>query len=255
MKNIQVKAINFEGGELLGIKTDNGNIYMGLNKFLEEIGFKDKVQQQYQRNKLLKDGYLQRGITTLILLSNGGEQETYAIELDYIPTAMLKFNPDDLHRKSKSLTEAEKMLYRSKLLKYQAKAKDVLAKEFLTDTENSLDFKNDYEFVDTLKSIDGKVDNVEVRIKELERINGLFLDNFTINSHQASKLNKLARETVKTICGGVDSPKYKKDARTYFKQIWLNLCDCFDITTYKDLNPIHINEAVKYIKNWSPINR
>lgn len=255
---MKVKTIKFDGTELLGVKTDDGKVYMGLNKFLEEIGFKDRENQKYQRKKLIEDATVKRGVTTLTLLTKGGKQDTICIEYDMIPTAMIKFNPDDLHKKSRTLTEAEKVMYRQKLLKYQQKAKDVLAKEFLTDTETAKEFKQDYTFIGKLNELTEKVDELSGNVVDLENRNIAMQDTMqalinsaTINSYQAKQLNKLVRERISEILGGAHTEEYKKSCRTYFKNIWLNVCDKFNVSEYRDLNPLNFNDAVTYVKNWS----
>jgi hypothetical protein len=253
-KNVKVKSIKFDGTELLGVKTEDGRVYMGLNKFLEEIGFKDKANQQYQRNKLVEDATVKMGITTLILTDNiGRDQETFVIELEMIPTAMIKFNPDDLHKKSKALTEQEKISFREKLMKYQAKAKDVLAEEFLGDTETAKEFKEDFTFIEKISELNIKVDTLTSEVTGLNSTIGILVNSATINSYQAKQLNKLVRERISTMLGGAHSKTYKQNSRMYFKNLWLGLTDTFNVSEYRDLNPLNYNDAVTYINNWSMV--
>lgn len=254
---MNIKKIKFEGGELLGVQTDDGKIYMGVNKFLEEIGFKDKENQKYQRRKLLEDETIKRGVTTLTLLSNGGEQETICIHLDIIPTAMVKFNPNDLHKKSKSLTDIQKEIYRNKLMNYQSKASIVLANEFLGDTENAKEFQQDFNFVDRVMNDleEVKSQNIEMKteVMDLRDKVSRLIDSSTINYRQAQKLLHACKDRISEMLGGAHSEKYKKFSRMYFKNLWLNFGESFEVSSYKDLNPTQMDNAYTFIKRWSMV--
>ncbi|MCD3328448.1 hypothetical protein G8V02_16585, partial [Clostridium botulinum D/C] len=56
-----------------------------------------------------------------------------------------------------------------------------------------------------------------------------------------------------TMLGGAHSSKYKKESRMYFKNLWLSFCKEFEVSTYKDLNPLNYNDGFRFINNWSMI--
>ena len=76
------------------------------------------------------------------------------------------------------------------------------------------------------------------------------MDFSTINYKQSQELLQTARKRVNKLLGGAHSEEYKEYSRTYFKNLWLNFCECFSCGTYKDLNPLYMDEAIKYIQSW-----
>lgn len=104
-----------------------------------------------------------------------------------------------------------------------------------------------------ITELTGKVDAMTEKVDTMEKTMGTLINSATINSYQAKQLNKLARERVSTMLGGAHSVKYKKDARMYFKNLWLSLTDRFSISEYRDLNPLNYSDAVTYITNWSMV--
>lgn len=72
----------------------------------------------------------------------------------------------------------------------------------------------------------------------------------TINYKQQQELLQTARKCVNQLLGGAHSVEYKEWSRTYFKNLWLNFADHFNCGTYKDLNPLYMDNAIEYLQNW-----
>lgn len=242
MKNeMETKMIDFEGGQLLGVKTKDG-VFLGVKKTCLDIGFSEG-QARRQVENIQKDLVLFPKCRKFAMVQNEGDRQVtreilglhedvvtlWLAKITLTPT-MKKENPEAVH----------------KLVNYQLKCAKVLHEAFsLEDIKEQLELKGE------IVELNNKIDGLTQEVTQLKKTNDLFVDNLTINSHQAQKLNKLARERINTILGGTQSPKYKKESRRYFKQIWLNLADKFEITSYKDLNPIYIGDATTFIQNWS----
>lgn len=115
-----VKHVDFYGDNLIAIKDEkSGKIYTGINAICSALGLDSRVQ----RDKLKEHMTLSKGCTLWDIPSNGGIQETYVIELDFLPLWLASINPAKVKEE-----------IREKLIKYQLKAKDVLAAAFIKKT-------------------------------------------------------------------------------------------------------------------------
>lgn len=133
MNEVMVKEINFEGANLLATEKD-GKIYVGVKWICNGIGL---TQDQSKRQvKNLKDDFvLTRGVSNLTLPTNGGNQESLCIELDYLPLWLSKISITPNMIETNSLAVEN-------LVTYQLKVKDVLANAFI---------KNQFKAPTTLK--------------------------------------------------------------------------------------------------------
>lgn len=117
MSSLMVKRVRFNGDDLIAVKDEmTEKIYTGVVWICEGLG----LDVRRQREKLKEHLTLKRGVATLPLPSNGGTQETLAIELEFLPLWLATINP--------SLVKDE---IKEKLIRYQLKAKDALAAEFI----------------------------------------------------------------------------------------------------------------------------
>lgn len=233
---LETKNIPFEGGELLGIKDENGVVWLGVRKACLDIGM--SVGQADRQIKNIKSDIVFGGkcVKFDVLQTEGKRQikrEIECIREDFVTLWFAKISLTPTMQKNNP--EAVQ-----KLVNYQLKAAKTLHEAF---------FKTD-EQKETLFSelgITGEIHDINAKIDELKDI---ILDNYTINSRQALSLLKIARTRVADLLDGVNSPNYKKLSRTYFKRLWINLCDMFGVSTYKDLNPKDFTAAQRFIKNW-----
>jgi phage antirepressor YoqD-like protein len=79
------------------------------------------LDARIQRDKLKQHEVFSKGCTLIPTPSNGGIQETWMIELEYLPLWLATITPNRV-----------KDGVKEKLIEYQLKAKDVLANEFIT---------------------------------------------------------------------------------------------------------------------------
>jgi len=124
---IEQKMVDFNGAELMAVKATNGKIYGGVKWICDGIGLSDG-QFRRQKQNISTDAVLQKGITNLRYPTSGGPQEALCIEVDYLPLWLAKISITPKMKVSNpTLTD--------KLVEYQLKAKDVLAKAFLDGVE------------------------------------------------------------------------------------------------------------------------
>lgn len=119
---IEQKLVNFNGAEIMGVKTNDGKTRIGVRWICEGIGLTDG-QSRRQVENLSTDVVLSQGSANLRLPTNGGIQEVLTIELDFLPLWLAKISiTPAMQRESPKVTK--------ELIQYQLKAKDVLAAAF-----------------------------------------------------------------------------------------------------------------------------
>ena len=243
MENLTEKLINFEGGEILGIKDADGVLWLGVRKTMRDIGLSDG-QARRQVENLNNDLVLNQGVANLHLLTNGGKQETLCIKEDFVTLWLAKISLTPKMQKENSKAV-------EKLIAYQLKCAKVLHQAFFETEEQKQQFADDLGLQGKIVQLEEKVDSqTKVLNITTDRLNTL-IDNSTINSRQASKLLVCAKDRINTLLGVANSKEYKKNSRKYFKNLWLNLGEKFSVNTYKDLNPLDYSSAVTYITGWS----
>lgn len=120
---VEQKLVNFNGADLLGIKANDGKVYVGVRWVCEGIGLSDG-QIKAERRRIQEDITLKASGRNFVLKGNGGSRDVMCIELDFLPIWLTKINiTPNMKRKN---PEASK-----KLEQYQLKAKDVLATAFI----------------------------------------------------------------------------------------------------------------------------
>lgn len=236
------KLINFEDGQLLGVKTEDGEIYLGVKKACLDIGLSDK-QADRQVANIQEDLVLKTKSLKIEVIQKEGtrhvKRQIVGLHEDLITLWLAKISLTPKMKKENSKAVA-------KLVNYQLKAAKVLHEAFsLEDIKEELGLKG--EIVDLKKTIGG----LENKIDTMDSTMGALINSATINSYQAKQLNKTVRERISTILGGAHSSNYKRESRMYFKNLWLNLCDKFSVSEYRDLNPLNYDNAITYIQGWS----
>lgn len=123
MNELEIKRVPFMGTELIAARDADGQIWAGVRWMCDGIGL-SKGQMQRERLRIQEDKVLSQGERNLVLPTNGGNQETLCLKLDFVPLWLAKI----------SITptmEAETPELADTLMEYQLKAKDVLAAAFL----------------------------------------------------------------------------------------------------------------------------
>ena len=123
-ENLIVKNVNFMTDELLSAKdvVDN-KIYVVVNYVCKALYFTEG-QIKHERSRVQNDFVLSKGVRNLILPTKGGNQSVLCIEINYLPLwlAKISITPSMMSKRKNTV---------DKLVAYQLKAKDVLAKAFL----------------------------------------------------------------------------------------------------------------------------
>ena len=133
--NLIVKEVNFNGANLLAAQNNEGKIYVGVSYICNGIGF-NKNQKDRQVSNVQEDIVLSKGCVKFEAGVFDLNNETIAIELDFLPLWLAKISiTPNIKKNNPEITE--------KLIQYQLKAKDILAKAFLPQY-NTTDLVNTY---------------------------------------------------------------------------------------------------------------
>jgi len=102
-----------------------------------------------------------------------------------------------------------------------------------------------------MKIVYAQINNIEEMIGEqnfmLERV----VDNMTLSTRQQQQIYKAAKDRINHLLIGAHSKEYKENSKSYFINLWNNLKSKFGCgSSYKDLNPVYFEEAIKFISSW-----
>ena len=128
-----IKEVDFNGTNLLAAQDNDGKIFVGVKWVCGGLNL-SKGQMQNERIRIQEDIVLSKGKRNLVLPTTGGDQEVLCIELEFLPLWLAK-----IPITPKMQNENKEVM--NKLIEYQLKAKDVLAKAFLPNIET---FIQDY---------------------------------------------------------------------------------------------------------------
>lgn len=123
MNELVVKQVDFLGDSLIAVKNETEKIYTGVSYICKGIGF-TKGQKDRQVLNIQEDFVLSKGCLKFEAGVIDPNNEVLGIELDYLPLWLAKI----------SITpkmQEEQPHVAEKLINYQLKAKDVLAKAFI----------------------------------------------------------------------------------------------------------------------------
>lgn len=127
MNELEVRKVPFMGTELMAARDNDGQIWAGVRWMCDGIGL-TKGQMQNERNRIREDKVLSKGERNLVLPTNGGQQNTLCLKLDYVPLWLAKIAiTPRMERETPELA--------ARLEQYQLKAKDVLAAAFLLQSK------------------------------------------------------------------------------------------------------------------------
>jgi anti-repressor protein len=124
MNQLAVKEVNFNGDTLIAAQDQTTEkVYIAVRWVCEGIGLTlDQAKRQIKNIK--EDLVVSKGVSNLTLPTNGGIQEVFCIELDFLPIWLAKISITPKMQSDSPETV-------NKLVEYQLKAKDVLANAFI----------------------------------------------------------------------------------------------------------------------------
>lgn len=231
------KEIKFYEDTLLGVKDDEGKVWLAVRKTCRDIGLTDG-QAKRQVENLNSDIVFREGVANLLHLSSGGEQKTLCIMEKFVTLwlakisltpAMQKKNPDAVQ----------------KLLRYQLEAADVLHKAFYETEEQKSTFHE-------RMGLEGEIAELKEVVGAMEKKLDSVMDNMTLTTVQQGRLQRAVKDRIRVLLGGAHSREYKENSRLYFINFWNDIKEKFNCgSRWQDLNPCYFKEAFAFISNWS----
>lgn len=246
----EVKEIPFAEGSLLGIRTEDGKIWLGVRKACRDIGLTD-AQARAEVSKLQESLLLKNSCKKLSLKFETQVREVLVLAEKFVPMWLAQINlTPTMQKKNPEAVQ--------KLLKYQLEAADVLHKAFYETEEQKSVFNTKMglegeiaELKEQFKMTVIQLNNVEETLDvQNEKLNSV-MDNMTLTTVQQGRLQRAVKDRVNHILGGAHSPEYKEYSRMYFINIWNGLKEQFQCgSRWQDLNPKYFNQAFDYISEW-----
>lgn len=123
MNELTVKQVDLFGDTIMAAQDKNGNIWAGVKWFCEGLGLSEG-QTKSERKKIQEDMVLSEGTKFHPLGNSNAGKDVLCLNIDFIPLWLAKISI------TPSMKENNPELV-DKLVKYQLKAKDVLAEAFL----------------------------------------------------------------------------------------------------------------------------
>lgn len=101
------------------------------------------------------------------------------------------------------------------------------------------------------KIVYAQINNMEDMIGEQTNKLNQVVDNMTLTTRQQQRIYKAAKNRINYLLGGAHSKEYKDNSKSYFINLWNGLKSKFWCgASYKDLNPIYFEDALKFINSW-----
>lgn len=243
---METKEIKFYDDTLLGIKDEDGKVWLVITHSCKQLGF-DSQRTKSQGEKIREDRVLSKGVGKFRVLTNGGEQEVYCLEERFVPLWFAKITL------TKKMQEEIPNVF-EKLEKYQLEAADVLHKAFYGTEEQKDTFHSKL-------GLDGRIEGMQVQINNMENMLceqmeklETVMDNMTLTTVQQGRLQRAVKDRINYLLGGAHSKEYKDNSRLYFINIWNGLKEKFKCgSRWQDLNPKYYDEAFDYISLWEYI--
>lgn len=247
----ETKEIPFYDDTLLGVKDEDGKVWLAVRKACLDIGLSNEQAKRQIRNIRNSELFKSKWGKFAPVQNEGGRQvtrEVICIQEKFVPMwlAQITLTP----KMKKENQEAV-----SKLLRYQLEAADVLHTAFYkTDRQKELLHES--------LGLEGKILKMEEQIvaftetikEQAERLDKV-MDNMTIDTKKQSRIQKAAKERVSELLGGAHSGLYKAKGALYFANLWHQFREQFECGTYKDLSPNDFDDAMSFIQSWTYVER
>jgi|GEM_PF-3965072 len=167
---LQVKEVKFCGNKLMGARDINGIIWVGVRRICNDLGL-SRGRINAQVDNIKSDTVLNRGCTKFRAGVFDPNNEALALQLDYLPLWLAKISiTPAMKENNPALVE--------QLVEYQLKAKDVLARAFVTEyKERTVDdfIRNQMEFNE--KQLEFNRNQLDFQKNQTE-FNKMILDGF-----------------------------------------------------------------------------
>lgn len=249
MGNLETKEIPFYDDTLLGVKDENGEIWLGVKKTCLSIGLTED-QGRRQIKNIQESLLFKSNCVKFDTVQNEGnrkvKRKVVCLREKFVPMwlAQISLTPKMKQENPEAV---------DKLLRYQLEATEVLHTAFYETEEQKATLHEFLGLEGRFTDVEGKLvevtNQLTAQTEELHQV----MDYMTINTTQQGKLQTHVKDRVRTLLGGAHSEMYKTNSRKYFSNLWGNFKDTFVCSSYKDLNPKRFEEALEFVDGWDYI--
>lgn len=193
----EAKVIDFVGDELLVVKDNSSNkVYTGIGYVCKGIGF-SKGQKDRQLLNIQEDLVISKGCIKFEAGVIDQNNEVLAIDIDYLPMWLAKIS---ITPKMK----AQQPEVVEKLVEYQLKAKDVLARAFVHKKPTSAmeELRMHYR---ALEEHSQEIQEVKAEVADLK-------DNMPLFNVECKEIQSLVKKTGTKVLGGYKSNAYNDNS-------------------------------------------
>lgn len=171
--DLTVKEVNMFGDTVIAAQDRNGIIWAGVRWICDGLGL-TKDQTRNERKKIQDDLVLSQGVKFHPLGTGNANKDVLCLQLDYIPLWLAKISiTPNMKENNPELVD--------KLVKYQLKAKDVLAAAFLPEKYRVKTPKQHSEQYQTTKdkcyTSSTPIPKVKNKIAKVKKSNNWFYNN------------------------------------------------------------------------------
>lgn len=223
----------------------NNKMYTGVGYVCKGIGF-SKGQKDRQLLNIQEDMVLNRGCLKFEAGVIDPNNEVLAIELDYLPIWLAKISI------TPKMKEQQPDLV-DRLVKYQLKAKDVLAKAFIHKQPRKLtpqeELRLHYQYLEEqskeIESVREEVTEVREEVTDLK-------DNMPLFNVECKELQALVRSKGVQVLGGYKSPAYNNHSLRgqVYSDIQRQIKREFGISKYEAIKRSQLDIARKIVDEY-----
>lgn len=220
-KELCVKEVMFNGSPLRACQDENGMVYVGLRWICDGLGL-SQDRMKYERKKVQEDIVLYRGVKFYPIGNDRAKSDVLCLQIDYVPIWLAKI----------SITpkmEKENPLLVERIVEYQLRCKDVLAREFVGGENNSLDeFALINQKLDRLYDNMSKLANLIISMKENRSTIAVSVKNEITEKTPYElwkagiydRINEFVKESRKYSCPGGVLRALTRYMRTNYGIVW-----------------------------------
>lgn len=248
MNDMIVKSVDVMGDFITAAKDHDGNVWVGVRWVCDALDMTEG-QMKRQIKNIKKDMVFGEGGSNQIPLPTGqGTQEVFCIRNDFIPLWLAKIS---ITKK----TREERPEFSKKLLKYQLKAKDILAEAFQTNQEGGSDVQGQIKLLaQGTTELYQRVDEVKEDVKTVKQEIEALKDDLPLFPSEAEKISNAAKKKGVEVLGGKQSNAYKNKSLQHkvYTNIYSNLKYNFEVSSYKSIKRGNREEALRIVEEYKP---
>lgn len=240
MNDMIVKSVDLMGDTVMAAQDKEGQIWAGVSYFCKALGMSNK-QRDNQVVKVQMDKTLSKGSLKFREGVFDPNNEAVAIKVDFIPLWLAKIQI------TKRMEQNHPELA-DKLLEYQLKAKDILAKAFMPNQNMP-------------QTVDGKIQllaqghtELKAEVDEIKADLEALKYDLPILPIEADKITEAVKKKGVAVLGGKQSNAYgnRNLRQKLYNNLYANLKYNFGIKSYKSIKRSQCDKAIEIIQRYEP---